>query len=183
MTIITRAAVGLAVLAGVLLGGVPPSGAATTSPAGGAVQLFALPGTGPIGSIVVTGAIGDHGTSVSVNRNGKADVSGNYVRISLKNGGFEGNDSALNAAANHPQPTFNTTTCSGSVSISGPVTLFGGSGLYAGIAGTITVTETSALILPHYLTGSKKGLCNESSSAKPLAEEAFITGSGSVSFG
>jgi hypothetical protein len=183
MSRIIRAVLGLAVLGGALLSGVPASAAATSPPAGGPVQLFALPGSGAIGSILVTGAIGDHGTSVSVNQNGKADTSGNYVKITLKNGAFEGNDTALNSAANRPQPTFNTVTCSGSVSISGPVTLFGGSGLYAGIGGTITITETSALILPRYASGSKKGQCNESASAKPLAEDAFITGSGTVSFG
>jgi len=184
MSRIIKAVLGLAVLGGAYLSGVPASGAATTSPpVGGAIQLFALPGSGAIGSILLTGAIGDHGTSVSVNRNGKADAMGNYVKITLKDGAFEGDDTALNAAVNRPQPTFNTVTCSGSVSISGPVTLFGGAGLYTGIGGTITITETSALILPRYGSGSKKGQCNESASAKPVAEDAFITGEGTVSFG
>jgi hypothetical protein len=47
--------------------------------------------------------------------------------------------------------------CSFSVSASGAVTLFNGTGMYAGLKGTARVTETLAGVGVRYATGPKKG--------------------------
>jgi len=175
-----RAALCVAILGGLLFDGATAVEAA--APAGGPIHLFATPNNGATGTIVITGAIGDAGTTLSIDQNGKADPNGNFVKITLKKGTFEVDSTTLNAAANKLQPTVNALTCSGYLSVSDPVTLFAGTGLYKGIAGKVTITETYAFILPTYTSGAKKGQCNESSSAQPIAQYASIAGSGTVSF-
>jgi uncharacterized membrane protein len=179
---IAKTAVGVAVLGSLVLGGASAFAATTPStPAGGPVKVFATPSpTGAGGTIVIVGAIGDYGRTLSINKNGTTDPNGNYVRITLQKGTFEVNSTTLNATANKAQPTGDPTTCSGSLSVSGPVTLFNGTGLYRGIAGTVNITETFAFIASRYTTGKHKGLCNES--AQPLSEYGSITGTGTVSF-
>ena len=54
--------------------------------------------------------------------------------------------------------------------------------LYAGITGTIQITEKFAGIGARYTSGAKKGQCNMSNSAQPLAFYGSITGTGKVSF-
>jgi hypothetical protein len=76
----------------------------------------------------------------------------------------------------------NTTTCSFSFTVSGPVTLVNGSGSCKGISGTVEITESYDAILPRIATGKHKGQCNESSSATPVASVGNISGSGKVSF-
>jgi hypothetical protein len=63
------------------------------------------------------------------------------------------------------------------------VTLLDGTGLYAGITGTLKLTITEAFILPVYASGKNKGQCNESQNAQPVADYGSIIGSGTVSFG
>jgi hypothetical protein len=63
-----------------------------------------------------------------------------------------------------------------------PITFVSGTGLYKGISGTVSLTETAAFILPRYTSGKNKGKCNESNSAAPLAEWGALSGSGTVSF-
>jgi len=67
-------------------------------------------------------------------------------------------------------------------SVSAPVTLLDGTGLYRGITGTLRVTITEAFILPVYATGKNKGQCNESQNAQPVAGYGSIMGTGTVSF-
>ena len=75
-------------------------------PAGGPVSIFVTPSPDGIhGPIVITGAIGDHGQTTSIDKNGKPDANGNFVRITLKKGTFEVNSTALNAKTDHAQPT------------------------------------------------------------------------------
>ena len=98
-----------------------PAAAAPTTPAGGTIEIWATPGNGPVGPIVITGAIGDYGTATTIDKNGKVDNNGDYVKIALKHGGFEINSVALNQKTNNAPPTMvNNTTCS---------VEFGGSGL------------------------------------------------------
>ena len=71
-------------------------------PAGGPVSIFVTPSPDGIhGPIVITGAIGDHGQTTSIDKNGKPDANGNFVRITLKKGTFEVNSTALNAKTDH----------------------------------------------------------------------------------
>ena len=171
----------VAVLGGVLLGGSPAFAATTPStPAGGPVKVFATPNGNGGGTIVITGAIGDYGRTLTINKNGTTNANGNYVRITLQKGTFEVNSTALNAKADKAQPTGDLTTCSGSLSVTGPVTLSDGTGLYRGISGTVSITETFAYVAARFTTGKHKGLCNES--AQPIGQYGSITGTGTVSF-
>jgi hypothetical protein len=58
-----------------------------------------------------------------------------------------------------------------------PIVGGSGTGAYKGIAGSVDLTATGALILP-----MKNGSCNTSNNANPVAGYGFITGTGSVSF-
>jgi hypothetical protein len=180
---ITKVVVSVAVLGSVLLGGSPAFAAtAPGAPAGGPVKLFATPSDGLHATILMTGAIGDYGNALTIDKNGTPDPNGNYVKVTLQKGGFEINSTTLNAKVNKAQPTFDTATCSAALYVAGPLTLSNGTGLYSGIAGTLTVSETAAFILPRYTGGKNKGECNTSNSAQPVKQYASIIGTGTVSF-
>jgi hypothetical protein len=179
-----RRAVGLfgaAIVAGAMLAGTTAAGAA---PAGGEVKAFVTLGTnGKNGHILLAGAIGDHGTSLTVNKSGQADANGNFVKVTLTRGGFWLNISQLNQATNNAQPsTDSASTCSFAGTGTGPVTVYNGSGLYSGVSGTLSVTVTFAGIGPRYTSGSKKGQCNMSNNATPVAQFSVATATGDVSF-
>ena len=183
---VAKAAVSVAVLGSVLLGGSPAFAATVPStPAGGSVKLFATPSKGLHATILMTGAIGDYGNALTIDKNGTPDSNGNYVKVTLHKGGFEINSTALNAKTNNlgSQTPINRATCSMAASVSAPVTLLDGTGLYAGITGTLKLTITEAFILPVYASGKNKGQCNESQNAQPVADYGSIIGSGTVSFG
>ncbi len=147
------------------------------------MRIYVTPNAGAVYKIVVAGAIGDYGTATSIDKDGKVNANGDYVRIKLKHGGFEVNSVALNKKTNNAPPTLvNAATCSFVFGGSGPVTLYNGSGEYAGISGTLQITETFAGIGPVYKTGAKKGKCNMSNNAQPIAFWGSITGIGKVKF-
>jgi hypothetical protein len=182
---VAKAAVSVAVFGSRLLGDAPAFATTTPStPAGGPVRLFATPGNGGSATIVITGAIGDYGNALNVNKNGTADPKGNYVKVTLHKGTFEINSTTLNAKTNSlgSQTPIDKATCSMEASASAPVTLLDGTGLYKGITGTLNVTITEAFILPVYTSGKNKGQCNESQNAQPVADYGSIVGSGTVSF-
>ena len=180
---VARAAVGGVVLGCALAGSVGATAqVASASPSNGQISVYVTPSNGAKSKIVITGAIGDYGTATSVDQNGKVDQNGNFVVIALKKGTFKVDSTALNQAANNVQPTVNTTTCSATGTGSGSVTLMDGTGLYAGISGTINITETFAFVGPPFKSGSKKGQCNLGNNAQPLAQYASLTGSGAVTF-
>ena len=153
-----------------------------TTPAGGVVKVFATPSNGASGKIVIAGAIGDFGKTLSINKNGKTNANGNYVKITLTKGTFEVNSTTLNAKFNHAQPTINKSTCSAWFSGTGPVSLLDGTGLYTGISGTVSITETFVFIAPRFTSGKDKGQCNFSNNSQPLSQYSSITGTGKVKF-
>jgi hypothetical protein len=157
------------------------AGAATDATAGGPVALLATVGNGPSGKIVVAGAIGDWGTALTIDKNGKPDENGNYVKVTLRKGTFEIDSTALNkkTANPHPQVASNT-TCSVSASGSAPVTLFNGTGLYKGITGTANVTLTFTGVGQRYQSGPKKGQCSRTANA--VAMLGSVIGRGTVQF-
>ncbi|MGD0040864.1 MAG: hypothetical protein ABSE84_10695 [Isosphaeraceae bacterium] len=150
------------------------------APAGGSVKILVTPSkTGNGGTILITGAIGDYGKTLSIDKNGKADPNGTYAKITLHKGTFEVNLTTFEAKANKAEFPIDKASCSSEGSVTGPVTLFKGTGLYEGIKGTANITETVAWILPRYTSGKNKGQCNGNQS---LDYFSSITGNGTVSF-
>lgn len=171
---------GAVAVAGVSLG----LASAASSVPGGPIELIASAGDSPNGTIVIAGAIGDYGKTLSMTKSGKPDSNGNYVKITLQKGTFEVDSTAFNKkAANAPATINNSATCSFAFTASGPVTLFNGTGLYTGISGTVTITVNFVGDGPRYTSGAKKGQCNMSNAAKPLAQRGWILGRGTVKFG
>jgi hypothetical protein len=113
---------GTAILGATVLGGTlfSVSALATTArsvPVASAVQIYApQSGDGIHGTVVVTGAIGDYGKTVSIDQDGKTDANGNYVKVTLQKGTFEINSTAANAVFNKLQPTVDKATCSAAAS-------------------------------------------------------------------
>ncbi len=174
---------GVVILTAVVGGGSAFASPAANMPAGGAVYIHATGGNGPAGTIIITGAIGDYGKTLSIDKNGKTDNNGNYVKITLRHGTFEVNSTVLNAKTNHARPTINKATCSFRFSATAPVTLFNGTGLYAGIKGKVMITISFGVVGPLAKSGPNRGHCNMSENAAPLAQYASITGPGAVTFG
>jgi hypothetical protein len=96
------AAAGAAVLAA-LVAGVLVGPAAAAAPAGGPIELWASAGNNGAQHIVFVGAIGDHGSALNVNKNGKPNPNGNYIKVRLKNGTFMIDATAMNNAINSQQ--------------------------------------------------------------------------------
>jgi hypothetical protein len=179
---------GLTVLAVVSAASVPLANGARSrvamSPAGGPIEIFVRVGEGTGGSIVIAGAIGDYGKVLTVGANGKANPNGHFVDVALRKGTFKVNKTALDNASNSAKATVESAaTCSYGFSATGAITLSDGTGAYAGISGTVTTTLTFGGVGPIYASGPKKGTCNMSNSAQPLAQFATAVGRGSVKFG
>jgi hypothetical protein len=171
----TLAALAVAV---VLVG---PSAAA--APEGGSVALYASSGNNGSQHVVVVGAIGDYGTAVDVNKNGKPNPNGNYVKLKLKKGTFEIDVTAMKKAADsaqEPQVSSNA-TCSAAFTANAPGTFLNGTGLYKGISGTADLTLTFGGVGSRYKSGPKKGQCKQGDPS-PRASYGFVTGQGTVSF-
>jgi hypothetical protein len=151
--------------------------AAGSTPAGGKIFIHATGGEGPAGTIVVVGAVADHGKTLQMTKNGKPDSNGNYVRITLQKGSFIVDSTKLNAAGNNARPQIqNLATCSFHFTATAPVKLYDGTGLYKGIAGTATITVDFG----GYSRLSKAGKCSQNAPA--VAEWGLVSGPGTVSF-
>jgi hypothetical protein len=176
-----KAASAVAAVGSVLLGATTALGSATaTTPSRGTINVFsAQRGFTTSSQIFVTGVVGDYGTTHSIDKNGKTDPNGHYLKVVLKKGTFEVNALALANKLANQKPTAYKSTCSGQTVASGPVTVFDGTSLYAGITGTATLTVNAAYILPRYTSGTEKGQCNDT---EPIMVYTSITGSGKVSF-
>jgi hypothetical protein len=151
---------------------------AASTPQGGKIRVFVTNTSATKGKILITGAIGDYGTTVSQDANGKVDPNGAFEKVTLKQGGFIVNATALNKKINSSKPAINKANCSVVVSGTGPVTIGNGTGAYAGITGKVAITVTFGGILPKTAKG-----CNFGNNAKLSGSYQSITGTGSVSFG
>jgi hypothetical protein len=151
---------------------------AASTPQGGKIRVFVTNTSATKGKILITGAIGDYGTTVSQDANGKVDPNGAFEKVTLKQGGFIVNATALNKKLNSSQPAVNKTNCSAAFTGTGPVTIGNGTGAYAGITGKVTITVTFAAVLPKTAKG-----CNPNQNPPAGASYQSITGTGSVSFG
>jgi hypothetical protein len=155
---------------------------AAAPPAGGPILVYSSGGSHISQHFVFVGAIGDYGTGINIDKNGKVDTNGNYIKVKLQKGTFEIDTTAVNKqfASGVPQVASHA-TCSGAFMASGPVKFFNGTGLYKGISGTANVTVTVGGVGPRYKNGPKKGQCNEQASY-PHGHFGVVTGQGTVSF-
>jgi hypothetical protein len=176
---------GLAIAASVMLVLALPAGASLDrTAAGGPVRVFATAGNGAAGSIVVVGAVGDYGKTLTITQSGKPDPHGNFVKLTLQKGTLEVNSTMFNKqTANAPPTVLDKTTCSFAFIATGQVTLFNGTGAYKGITGSITITTNFGGVAPRYTSGAKKGQCHFGNNVKPLASEGWILGHGTVKLG
>lgn len=176
MALLTKVAAASVVVTGALT--FASQAAFGQSSSAGAVNVWVTPSqsSNGHGKILFTGAIGDYGTTRTVNASGKASSKGNYGLAILSKGTILVNLSQFNAATNNANPTPNSSNCSVSFSTSAPVQIVRGTGAYAGITGSVTFNADFAGIFPK--TGN--GSCN--GNANPKAQFITITGSGTVSF-
>jgi hypothetical protein len=149
---------------------------AASTPKGGKIRVFVINTSDTQSKILITGAIGDYGTSVSQDANGKVDPNGNFTKVTLKHGGFMINTTALNNTLDRTKPTINTTNCSVVVIGSASITLYDGTGAYTGISGKVVVTLTFAGLAPKTAKG-----CNLANGPTHGMYSA-VTGIGRVSF-
>ncbi len=184
MSRIITATVGATAILGSLALGASP--ALAQSPTGGTIKVWVTANATGSGNkpnpIVITGAIADYGTGQNVNSSGKPAANTQRVKLTLKKGTFTVDTSQLNAAFNNANPTdFSNSNCSASVAVGPaavPIIAGSGTGAYAGISGSVTMSAQVALILPK----TKSGACNQSNNANPVAGWGIITGNGTVSF-
>jgi hypothetical protein len=163
-------------LSGLLLGG---AAAFAQSPSGGAVQVWVTPtNTGSGGKVLITGAVGDYGTSQKSNSSGQPSKNGGYQKLLLKKGAILVNSTQFNAELNSTNPPLNNTNCSTTFNFSAPIPIVSGTGAYVGITGSFTLTAQFGAIVPK----TKSGSCNTSNNANPVAQYTSIIGSGTVSF-
>jgi hypothetical protein len=177
---VARVALATAALATPLIIGSVAS--AASKPAGGQVQVFVSQQKGPRAGILLTGAIGDYGKTISVDKTGKVDNNGNFQKVNLQKGTFEVDATALNRKLSTSGPKVNKTTCSLLLTGSAKTTVFDGTGLYKGIKGSVKITVTFAGIAPRFNSGPHKGQCNFAQNVRPLSQYQSITGTGNVSF-
>jgi hypothetical protein len=153
---------------------------AASTPVGGQVDAFIAATHADSATIIFTGAIGDSGSTTSVDKNGKVDPAGDYATVTLSKGGFVVDKTALEKAITNVNPKINKATCSAGLSVRAPVQLAGGTGLYKGISGTLQVTEFVGFISPRYSSGKNAGQCNLG--VAPTSQLDVTIATGSVSF-
>lgn len=169
------------IASGALVVGAALSAAATSQSTSGVVHVWDAHAAGGRSAILLTGVIGDNGTSTSITKSGKPAAHGHYVKIALKHGGFIVNAVALDRKLNGLKPKVNLSTCTFWASGGGNVTLMDGTGAYKGIHGTVRVGTSFAAEMPRFTSGAKKGQCN--GNGRPIAQfSGPIIGSGHVSF-
>jgi len=144
--------------------------AGSTPRAGGVVQYFETSTRNGSATVVVTGPFTDYGVD-----HAGALQSGTVNQIVLKNGSFGLDIVRLDHAVVF---AVDSRTCAYSESGSGPTRILDGTGAYAGIKGTLTITVSGRGILPR----SSTGVCEKGGDAAPLVAVSTASGSGVVSF-
>lgn len=177
---VAKVALAAAALASMLIIG--SVAAAAGKPAGGKVQVFVSQQKGARAKIMITGAIGDYGQTISVDKNGKVDQNGDFQKVNLKKGTFEVDATALDKKLSAAGPKVNPANCSLLLSETAKTKVFNGTGLYKGIKGNVKITVTFAGIAPRFTSGPNKGKCNFGQNVRPLSQYQSISGSGNVSF-
>lgn len=170
-----------AISSSVLIGGAGAL-AATSAPAGGTISLYVTPSSGTNSKILLTGAIGDFGTAVSIDKNGKADPNGAYEKVTLKHGSFEINATNFETSIQHARPKLNNHTCTVDLAAHGTASLRHGTGRYKAISGKLKLRYVLGGLAPRFTTGPKQGTCNLTQGGPALDLYQAILGSGNVAF-
>jgi hypothetical protein len=157
-------AVGGANLATLLIGGVGASAAVTPATPGGVIHVLRVQADNGPAYFIFTGAFADAGV-------------GHQGDIVLSRGSFKANTAALDKLLSG-EGSFDAATCSFFIKATAPVTVYGGTGAYAGISGTVNVTAT----VNEIATRTSDGKCNTSNNAASLSTISVVKGSGTVSF-
>jgi len=172
-----KAVVSLALVGAAILGGTSVLEASASTPPGGQVELFSNPTiSGAAGSVLIVGAIGDHGKYVQVNATGTPDPNGSYLKVSLHNGTFEVKFTAATVLDKTPFKA----TCSGIFAERTPSVVLNGTGQYAGISGTLEFTGTHVLLSSRHTSGPDAGQCNH---ADIISEYDSVGATGTVRLG
>lgn len=180
--LMARAAVGLAIASAPLYLAANTLGASAKAP--GAIKVFITPsvtGRGG-GKILVTGTIGDYGTSTKTNAAGQPDPKGTYSDARLHHGTMLLNTTTLKQKTRIAQAPahLNRATCTNQGSVTAEVPIVSDTGSYAGISGNLHATFTFAALGADHTSGRNKGKCDLA--AGPVAQYAEIVGAGTVSF-
>jgi hypothetical protein len=133
---------------------------------------------GPAFTVIVSGAIGDYGSAVTVRRDGTTDPEhSSELRLRLKHGSFRLNIASLERKLVSATSRWSSTpTCSFHVSVSAPTAVVAGSGtgLYRGISGSVRMTATIDEVDVKPCPGG---------TSRFVSQLIFIVGSGTVAFG
>ena len=146
-------------------------------PMGGSVRVFVTPGGHGTGTVLIAGAIGDHGRTVRIAKDGKIDPNGNYGMTTLQNGSFIVNLTVVDGSG-----TSSKEICSYFFGATAPAAISSGTGLYKGISGTVNLSEWIGVLGSLYKSGAHEGQCNESNNAPVLDQAISVTGTGMVKF-
>jgi hypothetical protein len=175
--------------AGLAIAAAPATGLtsafASSSPqrTAGQIQAFGTPAlNGGPGTVLITGAIGDYGKTLKINKAGQQDPKGTYSLLELSKGTIVTDGAPLQKRiqAGSARANLSPVSCSLEGSVTAPEPIISGTGAYAGITGTLQVTFTFAELAPTYTSGPKKGHCDTSNG--PDATFATTRSSGTVSF-
>jgi hypothetical protein len=139
---------------------------AATKPSGGPIHVYGVSHGPNHNELIITGAFATHAVTSNAGKN--------IGLVKAPGGSFKVNLTKLNKAPGHGG--FDAKTCSGAFTATAPITLFGGTGLYARISGTVKLNTTFAGIFPRKANGK----CNQN--ANPTVSLSFFEGSGKVSF-
>jgi hypothetical protein len=164
----------LVVLAASILLVAGVTGASASTPTGGTLKFWATPTTAGADNLVITGAIGDYGTSLNTDQNGKTNAKGSYALITLHKGTFRIDQTAFSTAADKASFPIDKATCSSEGSITAPAPVSSGTGLYKSISGKVRITLTLVWIVSR----SSSGKCD---GTKVLFHSEYLTGTGTVS--
>jgi hypothetical protein len=129
---------------------------------------------GNLGTVVLTGAITDHGTDCQA-----CDPTNGFNVFELSKGSFEIDVSEVgNKLGNVPVVPVDQTTCSSDGTVAGPIPIIPGSGTgaYQGITGTLNVHVSAAYLLPRLANGE----CDTNATQYPGI--MVVNGSGTVTY-
>jgi hypothetical protein len=142
------------------------------------IMIYSINSDGPDFRAIVTGAVGDYGPAVTVLPDGKVDPQHTSdIELNLHHGSYRLNIAAIakGVTSAYRHWPANKATCSGSITFTAkaPVVAGSGTGAYAGITGSYTMTVTVDEV-------DVKPVCDGTSAF--IAQVVLLNGAGTVSY-